>query len=405
MSVAVDTSELVLKKIKELPPLPLVVRKLINIMENELSSAQDVKEVLSSDQALAGKVLKLVNSSFYGMSGEVSTISRAIVILGFAAVRNLATGLGVAGIMAQGGKGGAQQDFWRHAIASAASAEVLARHTGYPDPEEAFIAGLLHDIGHLVLGTALPKEFKAVLELGPDGMVENEQRLLGMTHPKAGHLLLKHWKLPGALGNAVRFHHNQKVAASGDEPLTALIALADALACVQGQVYERSLTQEDFLQLVKVVGLDVQETGDLLRKIEARVEETRTFLKIAADGDLAGEAPAPPKPLTVVMICTHQVKAAWTQGVLGYFGHSLLPMKDFFARVGPCDTGVDLVILDHQSVSAEQLTKMKPLLECYRERLVAFGCAGKLRELPALGLTLPVLPLAFSRSDLDSFAR
>lgn len=95
MPSVADLTEFIQKKVHDLPPMPLVVQKLVRTLNDDKSSADDVMKVLSADQALASKVLKLVNSSFYGMSGEISTTSQAVVILGFAAIRNLAVGLSV----------------------------------------------------------------------------------------------------------------------------------------------------------------------------------------------------------------------------------------------------------------------------------------------------------------------
>ena len=97
-----DTQDLVMKAMRDLPQLPVAVQKLLAVMRDENSSADDVTQVLSSDQALAGKILKLVNSSFYGMSGEVSTITRAVVVLGFSGVRNVAMGFGMVSVLVAG---------------------------------------------------------------------------------------------------------------------------------------------------------------------------------------------------------------------------------------------------------------------------------------------------------------
>ncbi|PIE76795.1 HD family phosphohydrolase, partial [bacterium DOLJORAL78_65_58] len=140
-----------LKTIKDLPPLPLVVQKLLQVMDDPNSSADDISQVLSADNAMAAKVLKLVNSSFYGLSGQVASVPRAIVILGLSSIRNLALGLGVTKLMARAGNGELQQRFWAHSIATAAACETVARATQRIIPEEAFVAGLLHDIGHLIL--------------------------------------------------------------------------------------------------------------------------------------------------------------------------------------------------------------------------------------------------------------
>ncbi len=401
MTVATDNTTLIARKIKELPPLPLVVRKLIQITDDDRSNAEDVQQVLSGDQALAGKVLKLVNSSFYGMSGEISTISRAVVVLGFAAIRNLATGLGVAGIMAQAGKGTYQELFWSHAIATASAAQVLALHTGYEDPEEAFIAGLLHDIGHLILATAMPGQFAQAMNEKSGDIRAKELTILGTTHTKVGQKVMRHWKLPEKLGRAVRFHHNVKVAVSSEDGLIPLIALADTLAGVYGHVYDQCLDPSALEALVGATGMDVTETGDILREIDAKVEETRIFLRIATDGESAPNPPAQPRVLKIVMLCTDQLKAEWTRQVLDFFEYPLVPMKEFFMTAGADTAQVDLILLDQDSITAEQLLKMKPVLDRYQSRLVAFGDHRETIEVPQLGRELPVLPLAFSRLDLE----
>ncbi len=404
MTVATDNSALIAKKIKELPPLPLVVRKLIQITDDDRSNAEDVQQVLSGDQALAGKILKLVNSSFYGMSGEIATISRAVVVLGFAAIRNLATGLGVAGIMAQSGKGAHQGLFWSHAITTASAAQVLATHTGYEDPEEAFIAGLLHDIGHLILATVKPDLFAETMDGKSGDILAREQNLLGATHTKVGQKVMRHWRLPEKLGRAIRFHHNVKVAANGEDTLTPLIALADTLAGVHGHIYDQCLDPGDLETLVKATGMDVVQTGDILRETDDKVEETRLFLKIAADEDPAA-SPAPEPPArNIVILCTDPLKAEWVRQVLYFFGHTVVPMKDFFATAGQDTSRVDLIILDQGSITPEQLLKMKPVLSLHRNRLAAFGESRETIEIPQLGYNLPVLPLAFSRYELEKLA-
>jgi len=399
MSVTAEKTDLILQKIKDLPPLPVAVQKLIEVMGQDTSSADDISQVLNSDQAMAGKVLKLVNSSFYGVSGEISTVSRAVVILGISAINNLATGMGVAKILAKAGGNDFQMKFWEHSITVAAAAETLARQVKFPDPEEAFITGLLHDIGHPVMWMALPDEFAAVTALGPEAMLEAEAEQLGMTHAKAGQKLLKHWKLPKSLISAVRFHHNRQVVTSGEDPLTSLVALADALAGVHSQVYERSSDDTAFMDLLKVVGLDPADTGDILTAMTGRIEETRLFLKIATDEDMGATAPPAQPAKQVVMICTDKMKVVWAQQLLTYFGHTLVPMKAFFAA-DETQRQADLVILDPSSVTLDQLKKLGPVLEAHADRIVLYGDTDDPQVAQALSGGFPRLPVAFSRADL-----
>ncbi len=401
MSLTMEYTDQILKKIKELPPLPLVVQKLLQVMDDENSSANDISEVLNSDQAMASRVLKLVNSSFYGLSGKVTTVPRAIVILGVAAMRNLALGLGITKVLAKAGTGPLQEKFWDHSIAAAAACEVLARHTKTTIPEEAFVAGLLHDIGHLVLLMAVPDEFQEAMAMGPSNMVDNEKKLIGMAHTRAGQKLLLQWKLPKMFCEAVRFHHTSKVITGKDDPLISLVALGDLFAGVHGEIYERSLNCEDFEDLIKTTGLEPTEIREILKEMDSRIEETNLFLKIATDSETGAVARVDQAPKRIVMICTNALRAEWTRQVLDHFGHQLVSMKEFFAEAEQSDA-VDLIILDPESLSTDQLKKIAPTLIHHRDHLVLFGQDKNLVISQLLGDKIRNIPVAFSRQDLET---
>ena len=396
MTATLDVREVIHRRIRDLPPLPAVVRKLVRIVGDDKTSAEDVTRVLAGDQALAGKILKLVNSSFYGQSGEIATITRAVVVLGFAAVRNLALGLAAGGALARAGGREYQQRFWSHALATAAAAETLSRRCGLPaDPEEAFVAGLLHDIGHPVLALAAPDAFAACFAAGPDGMLDREEEAFGLSHPKAGRLLLKRWKLPAPLCEAVRFHHNPKVCASGDASLASLVCLADMLACVVDGVYVREGTDADLGALTEAVGLDLDGLADILDEIGTRLADSRVFLEMITCEAVAAPAPAGPAPRTV-SVGTDPLRARWVRQALRHHGCPLVPMKAFFAD----GRAADLVIIDRGSVSDAQLAQMAPLLARGDTAVRVIGDpAGTVAA--ALGHPAPGLPLVFGRADLD----
>ena len=402
MTTTATITEIVQKKIKELPPLPVVVQKLLKTLQDENSSADDVMKVLSSDQALASKVLKLVNSSFYGLSGQVSTPSRAVVILGFAAVRNLAVGLSAARLMNSAGRGH-MMDFWDHSVAAASACQILAHKVGYPDPEEAFIAGLLHDIGLVVLEIAAPGELAEAMAGGPDVQLASEEKLLGLTHARAGGMLLKHWKLPKPLCDAARFHHTPQVVSGSDDPLVSLVALADVFAGVHGAANEPALAAAEFAALFAATGCDVETVGEVLAEMDARIAATRVFLSIAtgeerdhpeADGKLAA---------SFVTICTDGFRMSWTRQVLDSFGAGTVPVKLFLAAGDECPA-VNAIILDPASVSDDQMQKMAPRLADPATPVFLLGGDVDGRAARCLGRNLPTLPLAFSRRDLTDGA-
>jgi len=401
MEAITQNSELVLKKIKELPPLPLVVQKLLQVMEDQNSSAEDISKVLSSDQAMASKVLKLVNSSFYGLSGQVSTISRAVIILGVSAIRNLALGLSAAQIMSHGEKGVFQAQFWEHSIATAASAEILARTLGYEDPEEAFITGLLHDIGQLVFLMTLPKVALDIYSGQEGDFLALEKHAFGMDHAHAGLQLLKHWKLPRSLQQAIRYHHNAGIFTGKDNPLTSIVAMADSLASVFGNRFETPLAGEDFPKLVRTTKLEIDQVKDILERIKARKEETRLFLRIATGNEVGTDSVTTGEPLKIVLICTDPQRVAWVQQVLDFLGHENIPMKQFFAQAQQ-GTFPDLVILHPASITPEQLTRMKPQLEEVRQSIALLEGSHGDQTCRVLAGDFPCLPLGMSAAELEN---
>ncbi len=213
------------------------------LMADPRTSADTLGKALSSDPALVSKVLKLVNSAFYGFPGRIGTISQAVVILGFSSIRNLVL---TTSIMQMFGTKGEKQgfnveEFWRHSLQTAALARQMAMDKGYAYIEEAFIGGLLHDMGRMVLSQKLPNEFEKVIAFAQkEGLRfrEAEQALLGTTHAEIGAWLAQRWNLPTPLIDVIEFHHNPKQAPSREAPngresadhLVEVIHLSDELA-------------------------------------------------------------------------------------------------------------------------------------------------------------------------------
>ena len=221
----------IMSVMRNLPPLPAVTRQLMTTLSDENATAGEVARILSSDQALAGKVLKLVNSSFYALPTEVTTISRAVVVLGFTGVRNLALGFGSIEMLRSLGTTIDMRSFWSHALATRSAAQNMALlGQRRIDPEEAFLAGLMHDIGAYVLAAAVPDIYGDILKDDTQDRLAAEQAAIGMTHAHVGQGLMQFWELPEAFGNAARYHHDIARATDGQQPLTGLVALADVLS-------------------------------------------------------------------------------------------------------------------------------------------------------------------------------
>jgi putative nucleotidyltransferase with HDIG domain len=220
MTTLVELTQVV-QRLRDLPALPSVVLDLISSFGREDVDVTTLAEKMSRDQAMAAKILRLANSSFYGLPGRVKTVKQAIVVLGFDSARALA----VAGNVIDRFGGGARHHvdvayFWRHSIATALCARSLARHAGL-DQDAAFLGGLLHDIGRLVLAISFPEQYARVAaecERDNISLGAAELRVLGVDHERAGELLAETWKFPPAIRRAIGGHHAPAAADLADIP-------------------------------------------------------------------------------------------------------------------------------------------------------------------------------------------
>lgn len=222
----------VLADIRQLPSLPALVGELVLALQNEASDIGQLADGIARDQALAARTLRVANSPFYGNPNKVASIHDAIVILGYRAVGNLVMAASLTGFFLPAPQTGFNLGrFWRHGIATALSARALARGSGL-DAEAAFSAGLLHDIGVLVLLTTRPHEYTQVLAQRAARDCELavvERELLGFDHAQVGAALAGRWLFPADIARAVALHHSLAVA-DGAASLTDVVHVADVLA-------------------------------------------------------------------------------------------------------------------------------------------------------------------------------
>ncbi|HNM78165.1 MAG TPA: HDOD domain-containing protein [Tepidiformaceae bacterium] len=226
---------LIVNRTTDLTPLKSVATKAIQIAEDERSAAMDLATVISSDQALTSKLLKLSNSAYYGYARRISNVREAVILLGMRTVRSVAISSGIIdafNVPSSEAAGFDQDLFWAHSVSVGLVAELLARETRISRPEDAFTAGVLHDVGKLAMLLAEPKMFGDVIDLvNHEGMKYRDAELavFQIGHEHVGARLAQRWKFPESLVQAIRDHHPAKgVAALGS--MGDLIAAAD-LAC------------------------------------------------------------------------------------------------------------------------------------------------------------------------------
>ncbi|MDY6951779.1 MAG: HDOD domain-containing protein [Thermodesulfobacteriota bacterium] len=205
--------------IPDLPTLPIVAVKLNKMLQDDAVSIRQVSETITKDQAIVSKILKLVNSAFYGFQSRINTVPHAITILGFSTIRNAVVSVSV--IEALSGRDVVEEfditDFWKHAVAVAVTGRHLAEKTRLTTPDEAFVAGILHDVGKVLLAQYFKDLFGQVwTSVRKEGLsfYEAENRLLPVNHAQIGGHLAKKWQLPASLVEVISYHHALNSAAA-----------------------------------------------------------------------------------------------------------------------------------------------------------------------------------------------
>lgn len=220
-------------EIKDLPTLPIVVLRLNELLRMPSTSAQDIGELLQQDPVISARTLKLVNSAYYGFPRKIASITRAIVILGFQKVRDLALTVSVMDIFK--GRSDAlfsPEAFWRHAITSAIACETIAKLGRSAETKDAFMGGLLHDIGRMLLARYFSAEFAAAVQhMQKHGvpLVNAERATLNFDHGVVGDWLTERWRFPPKLVKAIRYHHVPDVARE-DAGYVYLVHAGDVIA-------------------------------------------------------------------------------------------------------------------------------------------------------------------------------
>ncbi len=223
----------IIARIDDLPTLPRTVLRITELVNDPKSSAKDLARIITDDQVLTARLLKLVNSSFYGFPQRISTVTNAIVLLGFDAIRSLLLTTSVFDLFAGRNKKSNQdqEKFWDHSLGCAVGAKVIGNHLRHDKIEELFVSGLLHDIGKIVEMLFLRDEFMrivAIVNKQNTLMITAEHQVLGYSHAEIGKLLAGKWNLPVKLEQVIA-HHHQPAAAGSFVMEASIVHLADIL--------------------------------------------------------------------------------------------------------------------------------------------------------------------------------
>ena len=259
---------------KTLPTLPGVIQKLNSLSDNEKSSVQEMAKIVSSDQVLSARILRLANSPSYGFY-RVSTISNAMILLGVNVVKSLALSSSIFAIMEKESVG-----LWEHSLGVGVAANLIARKLALPECEEIATAGLLHDIGKVIIPLKCSEAGKDIVKLVRERniyVLEAEREIIDTDHAEVGGWLAKSWFLPDKLSEPIAFHHD--VALSETHRIkTAVVHIADALIKASGFGNSGDSLVPPIQEIAwETLRLNEQLLAELVDEIEDKLVEVKNF--------------------------------------------------------------------------------------------------------------------------------
>jgi putative nucleotidyltransferase with HDIG domain len=282
--------ELILQQLDDLPTLPAVAVRVLQVTREDNSSANDVVRLIESDPSLTTRILKLVHRADLGIRGDVNSVDRAVKLLGFEAVRSAVLAVSVFDTFRTSSAGGAskfsREDFWKHCVAVACCAELLAvelrrvygKEAGV-EPNDAFVCGLLHDLGKVALDAALPKSFSRVVEAADllrGNIADVERQVIGIDHMVVGKRLAERWGLPAGIRECIWLHGHMPSALPGtvQHPrLVNLITLADAIVREHHLGWSGNYAFAAGRQsLVDAIGLTAEQTSNAVAELVKHIE-------------------------------------------------------------------------------------------------------------------------------------
>lgn len=269
----------------QIATLPIITLKVIELVDSPRSTAQDLHKLISNDPVLVTRILKVVNSAFYGLPGQIGSINRAIVLLGLNAVKNIVISASLAKMF----RGGvispqfAAKDLWSHSAAVATMSRMLAVKINNTLPDEAFLAGLIHDIGILVELQSLRPGLAEVARRAAaeeTGYLTIEAAVLGVDHQQLGRGLCARWKFPRSFQYVTGHHHDPFGLAAELRFLTAVVYLADHVCCRMRFGYALTCKGEMLdPRIFEELGISEEDVDRLAKDLPEAIRETRSLLE------------------------------------------------------------------------------------------------------------------------------
>jgi len=265
-----------IENIDTLPTIPSILRKLLAVIEKPKISINEIGSFIANDPVLTSRVLKVVNSPIYGFPGRISSLNQALILLGLNVVRGMLLGVSVFEAMQKTMVG-----LWEHSLGCAIAARIIAKKKGLKEPEEVSVAGLLHDIGKLVMGLKFPDEYSLAIADAQKGqifMLDAEKNQFNITHADAGGWVALKWNFPQNLVEPIEYHHKPHLAKV--VPLqTAVVHFADVLTRAAGFGF----SGDNFVPAVhpfvwQLLDLSDEDLKEIVSELEDSLGQAEDFL-------------------------------------------------------------------------------------------------------------------------------
>jgi len=268
----------------EIATLPEITMRIVEVVQDPKSTAHDLHRIVSNDPALSARVLRVVNSAFYGLPGQIGSIDRAIMLLGLNAVKNIAIAASLTKMFQQkvptddfSGK-----DLWTHSVAVGASNKLITGAIGLALPDEAFLGGLIHDLGLVALLQCFSEKIPEIVQLVKAGVRfrQAETNVIGADHQEIGMALAAKWKFPRSFQYVSGYHHNPEELAKENRLLAIVTHISDVICAQQGLGLTITVESEEINpELMAEIGLSEEKLQEVSENVEAELDVVKSLIE------------------------------------------------------------------------------------------------------------------------------
>ena len=278
------TMEEIISRVQEIPPFPQTIIRIMEITKNPDAGAKELEEEIIKDQGLTAKILQLANSAFYHGRRNIDTVKDAAVLLGFEAVRTMVLTTVIGKFMEKELPGYAleKEALWKQSQISAIMTRAVARKVGYKKIDQAYTAGLLRDIGKVILDQYVANAYEEINALVEKGytFIEAEEQVLGFNHGQVGAKIAEKWNLPQELAEVIATHHHPQDAVINPQ-LVYITHVADSLIMMMGiHIGIDGLAYEFFSQGAQVLELNEKKLSEIMSEVVDIIENEPVFLEL-----------------------------------------------------------------------------------------------------------------------------